>query len=117
MEIEFRIQTICEDNTLSNFSEIFIFHTKCDVGVEEPQNEISDVRIFPNPFSDELTIQYELTEKSDVEILLFNELGQEMERRVLMNQGSGDYSVDFRIPLLKKIKIYLRRCIARISRP
>lgn len=73
---EFRIQTICENNTLSSFSEVFIFNTKCDVHIEELQNEILDLVVFPNPFSENIFITFSLSEKSEVDFELITIGGQ-----------------------------------------
>ena len=73
---EFRIQTICENNTLSSFSEVFIFNTKCDVHIEELQNEILDLVVFPNPFSENIFITFSLSEKSEIDFELITIGGQ-----------------------------------------
>ncbi|MFK8007476.1 MAG: S8 family serine peptidase [Saprospiraceae bacterium] len=73
---EFRIQTICDSITLSDFSDIFIFNTKCDVGVKKIKERISKVEIFPNPFSENIFVSFNLSKKSTIGIELVTVDGQ-----------------------------------------
>jgi hypothetical protein len=52
---------------------------------------------FPNPFTDQLTIQYELTEQSDIQILLISVSGMEKIRLNKGKQSPGVY--DISLPL------------------
>ncbi len=90
---EFRIQTICEANTLSDFSEIFIFNTKCDVSIEELSNKISNVTIFPNPFSDHIFVNFSLSEKSRINFKLISIDGQVISKNVL-EKNTGNHSLE-----------------------
>jgi hypothetical protein len=45
---------------------------------------VMNVRSFPNPFTDQITIEYDLSSFSDVQVELFNSLGQSIE--ILKNE-------------------------------
>lgn len=48
-----------------------------------------NIRNFPNPFADQMTIEYNLSATSDVSIQVFNSLGQEITQLVNETQQSG----------------------------
>lgn len=50
---------------------------------------------YPNPFYRESTIRYELSQSTDVEIALFNGLGQRVETLVYARQGTGVHSTSW----------------------
>jgi serine protease len=90
---EFRIQTICEANALSDFSNIFIFNTKCEVSVGELPSEISNVAIFPNPFSDNIFINFSLGKKSVLDFELIAIDGQVVFKNIL-EKNIGEHSLE-----------------------
>jgi len=60
------------------------------VRMEEHLN--SNVRIFPNPTNSMASLNYELNKKSDVNIEVFNTLGQVSSKIEIKNQQSGKHS-------------------------
>lgn len=48
---------------------------------------------YPNPFVQESTIRYDLSQPIDVEMALFNALGQEIKTLVNAQQGAGAYAI------------------------
>ncbi|MBX2821035.1 MAG: T9SS type A sorting domain-containing protein [Rhodothermaceae bacterium] len=50
---------------------------------------------YPNPFSDETTIQYVLPEASDVRLTVYDILGREVKRLIQDYQVSGSYAYSF----------------------
>ena len=48
---------------------------------------------FPNPFNPETTISYLLPEQTDVQISIFNMLGQKVKTLVDTRQGPGSFTV------------------------
>ena len=61
------------------------------VGIAE--NELNDIiDVYPNPFSNEISISYQLTEKSFVIIDVFSITGKKIETIFNGYQNTGDYS-------------------------
>ncbi|MCR9067040.1 MAG: T9SS type A sorting domain-containing protein, partial [Cytophagales bacterium] len=59
-----------------------------------PGFESLDVKVFPNPFSNEFTVGYTLDENSDVSLEVINLLGQQVESVFdNVNQGAGEYNI------------------------
>ena len=50
---------------------------------------------FPNPFNPTTVIKFDITKSSKVNLVVFNELGQEISKLVNENLPPGDYSVTF----------------------
>ncbi|MFK7771755.1 MAG: S8 family serine peptidase [Saprospiraceae bacterium] len=90
---EFRIQTICDATTLSDFSDIFIFNTKCDVSIGEMKNEISKVEIFPNPFTENIFVTFSLSEKTTIETELMTVDGQVIFN-TFSKKNQGQHSIE-----------------------
>jgi hypothetical protein len=50
---------------------------------------------YPNPFNPTTTIKYGITEKSNVKIILFNAIGEEVALLINEEKGSGYHQVEF----------------------
>lgn len=48
---------------------------------------------YPNPFNPSTTIEYSLKKRSDVTIIVYNILGQEVNSLISQNQAAGSHSV------------------------
>jgi len=55
-----------------------------------------NVAVFPNPFNATVSISYSLHEESVVEILVYNILGQEVEKLLDDKQPVGRYNIIWR---------------------
>lgn len=56
----------------------------------------SNVWVYPNPYQNEFRIQYELTESSDINIALYNTIGQQVANIVpISRQTTGTYNYHF----------------------
>lgn len=64
--------------------------------VSNISSDNSKLLIYPNPFSDETNIQYTLTKKSNVSLVVLDNLGREVELIVNNNQqAEGTYNYKF----------------------
>ena len=70
----------------------------------------------PNPFNPSTSIRYTLNEASDVYLVIYNQLGQEVRRLLDVHQAAGKYSVqwDGRDALGRQVAtgVYISRLIA-----
>ncbi len=63
------------------------------VAVAEPMADM-DVKIVPNPFTENATIQYHLDATEDVELRVYNMTGQMLMHEVVGAQPSGDHMIN-----------------------
>lgn len=61
--------------------------------VVDLENKEFDVAVQPNPFERDLLVQYELENNSDVQVKLFNQLGQCVYQQAYTQQASGKQQV------------------------
>jgi hypothetical protein len=64
-------------------------------GIPSPGSQQSAVSIFPNPFSDYTTFEYELEESGVVTLMIFSQLGHEVIVLVNENQTKGKHQVQW----------------------
>ncbi len=69
------------------------------VGVEDESNRIpDDYRLeqnYPNPFNPSTTIKFSIPEKSNIELTVYNQLGEFIQTLVNEEKTSGNYEVTF----------------------
>lgn len=56
---------------------------------------LSDVRILPNPFNQQTTIQYELATDTEVEVVVYDITGKQVATLVQAAQTAGKYTVEW----------------------
>lgn len=75
------------------FSKIFLslgFILFLLVGLNaRPMVSIGEAKVYPNPFKDHLTIEYQLGQDGRVEILINNILGQKIKSLIKEDQQAG----------------------------
>ena len=63
--------------------------------LENITKEEAKFKVFPNPFQGATNITYTLNEKADVQLEVFNFLGQQVDLMVNEQQTAGDYQFSF----------------------
>ena len=96
----------------STFSFPVLQWMDADLTVEDPPNLFSPTRVktarstqtidrfelaqnYPNPFNPETKIEYQLAEKSEVQITIYNAIGQLVKTLVNKQEPTGVYSVQW----------------------
>ena len=59
------------------------------------ENSINDIKLFPNPSHDNITITYNITQKSNVSIKVYNQYGQEVKMLCNGIQESGKHAMEW----------------------
>ena len=63
---------------------------------------------YPNPFNASTTIYFSLDKRSTVELVIFNNLGEEIQRKTLENINAGEHYIRFQGDNLKSGIYYYR---------
>ncbi len=63
------------------------------VSVAEVEGAASNLRLYPNPTRDQLNLEFELAQDSDLNIVLINALGQEVEKVSNGNTAAGFHNL------------------------
>ncbi len=84
---------LCQEYVLSCFD--ILYYTENDSFEIAPSNEISAYN-YPNPFNPETTISYELTNKGNVSVDIYNLKGQKVKTLFSESQEAGKHSLVWR---------------------
>jgi hypothetical protein len=83
------------NTVLFNDSVFTVLIDPTATGITESNNIGSEINIYPNPYSDHISISYSLTERSTVNIEIYDAIGQKVQTIVNITQPAGVYSYDF----------------------
>ncbi len=90
--------------------------TQLSTGVLEQTNSFA-LNVFPNPFSDDLQVNYTITEKTEVSLTLVDVLGREILLLVEQNQLAGQHQLEIDVSKLQLSKgLYFLRLSANEKR-
>jgi hypothetical protein len=86
---EWRLNSICPQSATSAYTAIHTFKTSVlKMEVNEPA--VIDLQLFPNPASDHVTVQFDQTEESPVQITLRNLWGEIIYNKNFMTNDQTD---------------------------
>ena len=77
---------------------IFLYRGQIIVGVEDEKEKLNSFKLlqnYPNPFNPSTIIEYSIPKLENVQITLFNTLGEEIKTLVNAEKPAGDYEVEF----------------------
>lgn len=82
-----------------NFGDKFVIHViEQPTSVSFENQSVTSFKLeqnFPNPFNPTTNIEFSLTEKSDVSLIVYNSLGEKISELVNGNMESGHHNVIF----------------------
>ncbi len=90
-DYQYQIRTNCP-NMNSDYSATKTFKTDCAVSVAQDPS-LSDLSIFPNPFQNSLSINFDLKAASAIDIEIINVAGQVMYRNFTTIATTGQQSI------------------------
>lgn len=79
-----------------NMGRVYVYSSLVINTKVESLIDMDNYKVYPNPFSTETTIQYQLQNPGKVVIKVFNISGQEIETLIDVYQPSGEYKVKWR---------------------
>lgn len=80
--------TNCSGDWEATFTDVEEFGNQITVGFEIAQN-------YPNPFNSATTISYDISKITDIELTIFNILGQKIRTLVDCKQPAGSYQIQW----------------------
>ena len=87
-----------QDNSKLWIDNITIYYTDA-TGINSPKdNGVESVQSFPNPFSENTTIEYKLTKPTFVRVEMYNITGQRIKVLSSGNKAAGTYRIQWNAP-------------------
>lgn len=78
------------------------------IGINESENALNSLSVFPNPASDAALIAYHIGQKQTVDLSLYDILGNKVITLVNQAQGEGDYSYEVNKQNISKGMYFIR---------
>ncbi len=86
-DYEVQVQAVCKQDT-SGYTESFVFSTFCSTSTDEELVALSDFQVFPNPFSNQITMQWKSDLSLPARVILRSLDGKQiLDRRVHLSSG------------------------------
>ena len=95
-DYEFQVRTVCPQ-ALSEFSDSYFFTSECFTSVDDPLaplDDINEVLVYPNPFNDEINININLHNASDLSLQLFDISGKLVQSQTLDRLTIGEHQLN-----------------------
>ncbi len=80
-----------------------------ETSVEDMLSGVSNLRVFPNPFSEKVNVEYNLEQASDVKIEVYNLLGVRVLEVENVRQTPGSHNYNIKSEELDGSSIYYLR--------
>ncbi|MCZ7603842.1 MAG: S8 family peptidase [Melioribacteraceae bacterium] len=112
-ELEYRLKQIDNDGTFEYFRETAKVNASVTSVEDQIPTQFSLHQNYPNPFNPTTTIKFDLPEKSDISISLFNILGQKVKTITRGIYDAGYHEVNLNVVDLAS-NIYIYRLESKI---
>ncbi|MGD9707041.1 MAG: T9SS type A sorting domain-containing protein [Candidatus Delongbacteria bacterium] len=90
---------VYKKHEMSNNNSRIYFQTKqIEVGIEEEPCIISDIKLYqnyPNPFNNETEISFYLEETAEIELIVYNSKGEQVESVIKQKMSKGVHSINY----------------------
>lgn len=94
-DYEYQVRSVCPQD-LSEYTESFFFSTVCFSDTEEllETEDISALKVYPNPFKDRIQVDFQLESYSDLNVQLLNVSGQLIQLQEFFQLPSGTHHLE-----------------------
>jgi len=87
------------DTTMLHFDTKIFFQSKqIEVGIENNNSDINSFSLYqnyPNPFNNETEISFSLKEASEIELIIYNSKGEQVESVIKQKMSKGVHSINY----------------------
>jgi hypothetical protein len=67
--------------------------TSMNTGINDVSSNINSLSIYPNPFTNDANVEFNLTEATNVNVVMYNMLGETVYSNVLGEMKTGEHSI------------------------
>ena len=92
VEYEVQVEANCTSGNTSGFTESMVFLTECEANINNLLN-IQNIQLMPNPFYEQMSLEFQLRKNSDIQIQLFSTNGQRVASSLHENLGQGSNKI------------------------
>lgn len=93
-------EAMCPDNSTSGLSPSFVFSTAWTVGTTPQEIGLEQFQLYPNPFKDHITLDFNLLETKNMTIQLYNLAGQLVQNDTQITLQAGTNQLKIPTPSL-----------------
>ena len=86
-DYEVQVKTVCADDQ-SDYTDQISFKMDCLTATQDLSGDLMDLRLYPNPFTDDLKISFRTANDGMITIDLLNRLGQVVQSEIRMGGRS-----------------------------
>ncbi len=87
-------QAVCKDSSVSGFTSTLLFSTQWTVNTTPQEIGFNTFQIYPNPFNEQLILDFSLINTQNLTIQLFNVSGQLVRDNLQQTLPSGNHKVN-----------------------
>lgn len=80
-------------NTCTNCDSVYVL--RLGTGINEANENVSEIKMYPNPFSEKTSVTYSLKEKADVNVSVYSDMGIKVAELENSNREAGSHQMEW----------------------